>query len=198
MSGCPWGRQHRRADAHAGDHRPSHGAVGRGDPDLHRLRRRRRVGDRRAPPRRARRVASTTPSLNDFVVKAAALALRELPRFNASYVDGRVELLLARQRRGRGCGGRRAAGPRRRSTPTGRTSPRSPPRRGGSWTERAAVRSGLEELRGGTFTVSNLGMLGVQLVHRDRRPATDGDSCRRLGPTRAGRRTTRGTSSSAT
>ncbi|MBX5489203.1 MAG: 2-oxo acid dehydrogenase subunit E2, partial [Mycolicibacterium hassiacum] len=34
----------------------------------------------------------SVPSLNDFVVKAAALALRELPRFNASWVDGRVEL----------------------------------------------------------------------------------------------------------
>jgi pyruvate dehydrogenase E2 component (dihydrolipoamide acetyltransferase) len=32
------------------------------------------------------------PSLNDFVVKAAALALRDFPRFNASWVDGRVEL----------------------------------------------------------------------------------------------------------
>ena len=33
-----------------------------------------------------------TPSLNDFVVKAAALALREFPRFNASWVDEHVEL----------------------------------------------------------------------------------------------------------
>ena len=33
-----------------------------------------------------------TPSINDFVVKAAALALRDYPRFNASWVDGRVEL----------------------------------------------------------------------------------------------------------
>jgi pyruvate dehydrogenase E2 component (dihydrolipoamide acetyltransferase) len=32
------------------------------------------------------------PSLNDFVVKAAASALRDFPRFNASWVDGRVEL----------------------------------------------------------------------------------------------------------
>lgn len=33
-----------------------------------------------------------TPSLNDFVVKAAALALRDFPRFNASWVDEHVEL----------------------------------------------------------------------------------------------------------
>jgi pyruvate dehydrogenase E2 component (dihydrolipoyllysine-residue acetyltransferase) len=32
------------------------------------------------------------PSLNDFVVKAVALALRDFPRFNASWVDGRVEI----------------------------------------------------------------------------------------------------------
>lgn len=31
------------------------------------------------------------PTLNDFVVKAAARALREFPRFNASYVGGKVE-----------------------------------------------------------------------------------------------------------
>ena len=30
------------------------------------------------------------PSINDFVVMAAARALREFPRFNASYVDGKV------------------------------------------------------------------------------------------------------------
>ena len=41
--------------------------------------------------REAREDGSDRPSLNDFVVKAAARALREFPRFNASYVDGRVE-----------------------------------------------------------------------------------------------------------
>jgi pyruvate dehydrogenase E2 component (dihydrolipoamide acetyltransferase) len=35
--------------------------------------------------------SSGVPSLNDFVVKAAGNALREFPRFNASYVDGKVE-----------------------------------------------------------------------------------------------------------
>ena len=33
----------------------------------------------------------TTPSLNDFVVKAAATALREFPRFNASWVSDTIE-----------------------------------------------------------------------------------------------------------
>ena len=54
---CPRGRHHCRADADAADDRPSHGAVGRGDPDLHRLCRRRCVAGRRASPRRAGGVA---------------------------------------------------------------------------------------------------------------------------------------------
>jgi pyruvate dehydrogenase E2 component (dihydrolipoamide acetyltransferase) len=41
--------------------------------------------------REARDLGEDAPSINDFVVKAAAAALRELPRFNASYVDGKVE-----------------------------------------------------------------------------------------------------------
>jgi pyruvate dehydrogenase E2 component (dihydrolipoamide acetyltransferase) len=31
------------------------------------------------------------PSLNDFIVKAAALTLKDFPRFNASYADGKIE-----------------------------------------------------------------------------------------------------------
>jgi pyruvate dehydrogenase E2 component (dihydrolipoamide acetyltransferase) len=38
------------------------------------------------------RAEGHAPSLNDFVVKAAALALREFPRFNASWVDEHLEL----------------------------------------------------------------------------------------------------------
>src|SRR6478752_10284294 len=34
----------------------------------------------------------TVPSYNDMVVKACALALREFPRANGSYKDGRFEL----------------------------------------------------------------------------------------------------------
>ncbi len=41
--------------------------------------------------RSARDESGRAPSLNDFVVKATALALREFPRFNASYVGGTVE-----------------------------------------------------------------------------------------------------------
>ena len=44
-----------------------------------------------ASRREAREKGEDAPSVNDFVVKAAAGALREFPRFNASYVDGKVE-----------------------------------------------------------------------------------------------------------
>jgi pyruvate dehydrogenase E2 component (dihydrolipoamide acetyltransferase) len=39
----------------------------------------------------ARAQRDDVPSLNDFVVHAAAATLREFPRFNASYVDGHIE-----------------------------------------------------------------------------------------------------------
>jgi pyruvate dehydrogenase E2 component (dihydrolipoamide acetyltransferase) len=45
-----------------------------------------------AKRRSARTDGRETPSLNDFIVRAAALALREFPRFNASWVEGRIEL----------------------------------------------------------------------------------------------------------
>jgi pyruvate dehydrogenase E2 component (dihydrolipoamide acetyltransferase) len=41
---------------------------------------------------RLRGVANPPPSLNDFIIKAAAVALRDFPLVNASYVDGRFEL----------------------------------------------------------------------------------------------------------
>ncbi len=41
--------------------------------------------------RGGRDAGEEVPSLNDFVVKAAALALREHPRLNSSYAEGRIE-----------------------------------------------------------------------------------------------------------
>ena len=41
--------------------------------------------------RDARAERDVVPSLNDFVVKAVAIALGDFPRFNASYVEGKVE-----------------------------------------------------------------------------------------------------------
>ena len=41
--------------------------------------------------RGAQELVEKVPSVNDFVVKATALALREYPAFNSSFVDGRSE-----------------------------------------------------------------------------------------------------------
>ena len=38
---------------------------------------------------------ATVPSYNDMVVKACALALREFPRANGAYRDGKFELYAA-------------------------------------------------------------------------------------------------------
>ncbi len=100
------------------------------------------------------------PTLNDFVVKACALALRRHPRVNASYRDGRFELyervnlgvavatddaLLVptvfdadTKSLGQIASETRALGERARA---GKLAP--------------------PELAGGTFTVSNLGMYGI-------------------------------------
>jgi len=45
----------------------------------------------RALRREARAAGSSVPSVNDYVVRATALTLRDFPRFNSSYVDGRIE-----------------------------------------------------------------------------------------------------------
>src|SRR5262249_44810257 len=111
--------------------------------------------------RGAREEGGDAPSLNDFVVKAAAVALRQFPRFNASYVDGKVEC-YSRINVGVAVAtddallvpvvfdadqktlGQIAAETRRLA-------------------EAARRRSlGPGDLRGATFTVSNLGMFGVR------------------------------------
>jgi pyruvate dehydrogenase E2 component (dihydrolipoamide acetyltransferase) len=109
----------------------------------------------------AREETPQAPSLNDFVVKAAALALRELPRFNASYIDGRVEE-YARVNVGVAVAtddallvpvvsdaDRRTLGEIAAET-----------RRLADGARRRSLRP--DDLQGGTFTVSNLGMFGVR------------------------------------
>ena len=104
----------RRADADAGDDRPPDGASRRPTtPVLHRLGRRRRVADRRAAPRRARGRRARSPSLNDFVVKAAARDAARAPAVQRVVRRRAHRVLLARQRRHRGCDRRRAARARR-------------------------------------------------------------------------------------
>jgi pyruvate dehydrogenase E2 component (dihydrolipoyllysine-residue acetyltransferase) len=101
------------------------------------------------------------PSLNDFVVRAAALALRELPRFNASWVDGQVE------RYSRVNVGVAVATDDALLVPVVADADRrslaeiaAETRRLAEGARRRALRP--EELRDATFTVSNLGMFGVR------------------------------------
>jgi pyruvate dehydrogenase E2 component (dihydrolipoamide acetyltransferase) len=101
------------------------------------------------------------PSVNDFLLKAAALALRELPRFNASWVDGRIEL-YSRVNVGVAV-----------ATDDALLVPVVVDADLRTLAEIAAESSRLadaarrrslspDELQGATFTVSNLGMFGVR------------------------------------
>jgi pyruvate dehydrogenase E2 component (dihydrolipoamide acetyltransferase) len=101
-----------------------------------------------------------TPSLNDMVVKAAALALREHPRANGSYKDGRVEL------HSRINVGVAVAAQDGLVVPT--IFDADAKSLGSIAKETRAVAAKVREgrisspdLSGGTFTVSNLGMYGV-------------------------------------
>ncbi|MFL5877496.1 MAG: dihydrolipoamide acetyltransferase family protein [Solirubrobacteraceae bacterium] len=105
-------------------------------------------------------VADVVPSFNDMVVKACALALREFPRANGSYKDGRFEL-HARINIGVAVAAQDAL-----IVPTifdaDRKSLGEIARAARELAEK--VREGTvtpPELSGGTFTVSNLGMYGI-------------------------------------
>jgi pyruvate dehydrogenase E2 component (dihydrolipoamide acetyltransferase) len=100
------------------------------------------------------------PSFNDFVVKASALALREFPRANGAYRDGKFEL-YSRVNVGIAVAGQDAL-----IVPTvfdaDRKSLGEIARDARTVAER--VRAGAitpPELSSGTFTVSNLGMFGI-------------------------------------
>ena len=149
-----------RAHAHPAGHRAPDGRV-EGD----RARVHAALGDRHGGLRRAARqlkaLGGEVPSYNDMVVKACALALREFPRANGSYKDGKFELhsrvnvgvAVAADRRARRADDLR----RRRASRCARS-----PARSRALAEK--VRAGTvtpPELSGGTFTVSNLGMFGV-------------------------------------
>ena len=102
----------------------------------------------------------SSPSLNDLVVKACALALREHPRANGSYRDGRFELFS------RVNVGVAVAADDALVVPTIFDADRKPLSDIAAETRALAeeVRAGTvtpPELAGGTFTVSNLGMYGV-------------------------------------
>ena len=76
--------------------------------------------------------------MNDFLVRAAALTLREFPAFNSSWIEGRVER-YSRVNIGIAVAVEGALLVRRSSTPTGSRSRRSPPRRASSPSGRAAA-----------------------------------------------------------
>ena len=108
----------------------------------------------------AREERDDVPSVNDFLVTAAARTLRELPRFNASYVEGRVECYS------RVNVGVAVATDDALLVPVVLDADAKSLREVAAETRRladAARRRALrpEELHDGTFTVTNLGMFGV-------------------------------------
>ena len=119
-----------------------------------------RAFEARAKLKQAAREGDVVPSFNDMVVKACAIALREFPRANGAYRDGRVEQ-YSRVNVGVAVAAQDALvvptvfdadlkGLRQIATETRALAARV---REGSITP--------PELSGGTFTVSNLGMYGV-------------------------------------
>jgi pyruvate dehydrogenase E2 component (dihydrolipoamide acetyltransferase) len=105
-------------------------------------------------------IADPAPSYNDMVVKASAIALRDFPRANGSYKDGRFELYS------RINVGVAVAADNALIVPTVFDADKKGlgqiAKDARALAER--VRAGVitpPELSGGTFTVSNLGMFGV-------------------------------------
>jgi pyruvate dehydrogenase E2 component (dihydrolipoamide acetyltransferase) len=107
-----------------------------------------------------RNISSPLPSVNDLVVKACALALRAHPNVNSSYVDGHFEHYSAINI------GVAVAGEGTLVVPTVFDADSKSLIEIATQTRvlSGAVRDGTispADLAGGTFTVSNLGMLGV-------------------------------------
>jgi pyruvate dehydrogenase E2 component (dihydrolipoamide acetyltransferase) len=114
----------------------------------------------RAMLKAAAREGEVVPSFNDMVVKACAIALREFPKANGAYRDGRFEL-YSRVNVGVAVAAEEAL-----VVPTIFDADRKGLRQiaTDARTVAAKVRHGSvtpPELSGGTFTVSNLGMYGI-------------------------------------
>jgi pyruvate dehydrogenase E2 component (dihydrolipoamide acetyltransferase) len=114
----------------------------------------------RAAIKAVAREGDVVPSVNDLVVKACAIALREFPKANGAYKDGRFELYS------RVNVGIAVAAPEALVVPTVFDADRKGLRQIAAETRALAakVRDGSvtpPELSGGTFTVSNLGMYGI-------------------------------------
>jgi pyruvate dehydrogenase E2 component (dihydrolipoamide acetyltransferase) len=101
------------------------------------------------------------PSLNDFVIKAAALALRELPRLNSSYGERGVELYSAvNVGFAVATEGGLLVPPIRDADRKSLAEIARAARELGDKARAGTITPG--ELDGGTFTISNLGMFGVR------------------------------------
>jgi len=114
----------------------------------------------RAGFKAAAREGDVVPSFNDMIVKACAIALREFPKANGAYRDGRFERYL------RVNVGVAVAAPEALVVPTVFDADRKGLREIAADTRALAakVRDGSvtpPELSGGTFTVTNLGMFGI-------------------------------------
>lgn len=114
----------------------------------------------RSALKKSAREGDVVPSFNDMVVKACALALREHPKANGSYKDGKFEL------HSRVNVGVAVAAPGALVVPTVFDADRKGLVQIATETRQLAakVRDGSitpPELAGGTFTVSNLGMYGI-------------------------------------
>jgi pyruvate dehydrogenase E2 component (dihydrolipoamide acetyltransferase) len=119
-----------------------------------------RAVEARARLKGAAREGDVVPSFNDMVVKACALALKEVPRANGAYRDGRFEL-YSRVNVGVAVAAKDAL-----VVPTVFDADRKGLRQIAAESRALAqrVRDGEitpPELSGGTFTVSNLGMYGI-------------------------------------
>jgi pyruvate dehydrogenase E2 component (dihydrolipoamide acetyltransferase) len=109
---------------------------------------------------RLKEIAAPAPSLNDIVVKACASALQHHPRANGSYRDGRFELHDAVNV------GIAVAAPDTLAVPVVRDADSKSLGAIAAESRRLAERVRSREitppeLSGGTFTVSNLGMFGI-------------------------------------
>jgi pyruvate dehydrogenase E2 component (dihydrolipoamide acetyltransferase) len=118
----------------------------------------------RATLKASAKEGEVVPTFNDMVVKACALALREFPRANGAYRDGKIEL-YSRINVGVAVAAQDAL-----VVPTVFDADRKGLRQIATETRALAARvhDGSitpPELSGGTFTVSNLGMYGISNFH---------------------------------
>jgi pyruvate dehydrogenase E2 component (dihydrolipoamide acetyltransferase) len=121
-----------------------------------------RAVEARAALKAAAKEGEVVPSFNDMVVKACAITLREFPKANGAYRDGRFEL-YSRVNVGIAVAAEEAL-----VVPTIFDADKKGLRQIATDARAVAakVRDGSvtpPELSGGTFTVSNLGMFGIEV-----------------------------------